>query len=287
MHARNLLNLALVAVAIFLGLAVYFKPGLQPEPAPQPLMTLPGPEQASSIHIERLTRDPLSFTRRNDRWYLTNGEQELPASKFQLQALLRLLDATSTGHYAADTVELESLGLEPPQVTVTIDEVEILLGNTESLGNRRYALIDGTVHLIEDRYQHLINAGWTNFIERKLVPAGRIILSLQLPDMKLTYTDENRWQLLPDKTGVSADAIQQLIDHWSNASALYARPYESGKSGEVIRLGFEDTPEILTFRLIANSPELILARPDWGIQYHLSDSMAASLLTLQDAAAEQ
>jgi len=287
MHARNLLNLALVAVAIFLGLAVYFKPGLQPEPAPQPLTTLHGQEQASSIHIERLTRDPLSFTRRDDRWYLANAEQELPASKFQLQALLRLLDATSTSHYSAGTVDLEALGLEPPQVTVTIDDVKILLGNTEPLGNRRYALIDGTVHLIEDRYQHLINAGWTNFIERKLVPEGRVIRSLQLPDMKLAFTDSGQWQLLPDKPGVSADTIAQLIDHWSNASALYARPYESGKSGENIILGFEDTPEILTFRLVANSPELILARPDRGIQYHLSGSMAASLLTLQDAGEEQ
>ena len=30
MGARNLLNLALVAIAIILGLVAYFKPGLQP-----------------------------------------------------------------------------------------------------------------------------------------------------------------------------------------------------------------------------------------------------------------
>ena len=165
MAARNLLNLALAAAAIILGLVAYFKPGLEPAPTPQPLTTLLGPDQAIGVHIDRVKHDPLSFIKRGDHWYLMTGERELPASEFQLKALLRLLETTSTTRYAADTVDLESLGLEPPQVTVTIDDVEILFGNTDPLGNRRYALIGATVHLIEDNYQHLVNAGWTNFIE--------------------------------------------------------------------------------------------------------------------------
>jgi len=287
MAARNLLNLALVAIALILGLVAYFKPGLQPESPPQPLLSRPVMEQASRIDIDRLKRDPLLFIKPADRWYLVNAEQQLPASKFQLQALLRLLETTSTRHYAADTVDLESLGLDPPQVTVKIDDAVIRLGNTEPLGNRRYALVDATVHLIEDRYQHLINAGWTNFIERKLVPAGSIIRTLQLPDMNLTFTDTERWQLSPDRPGISADSIQQLIEHWNNSSALFTRRYEGEKSAEIIIIGLQDTQETLTFRVISHSPELVLARPDWGIQYHLSSGMEASLLTLQDAAAEQ
>ena len=286
MGARNLLNLALVAVVVMLALLAYFKPGLQTEPAPRPLTTLVGPDQVSTIHIERITRDPLSFIKREARWYLLNGEQELPASGFQLQALLRLLEARSTSQYAADTVDLEALGLEPAQVTVKINDVEILLGNTEPLGNRRYALVHKTVHLIEDRYQHLVNAGWTNFIERKLLPAGRIIRTLLLPDMNLTSTDTNQWQLSPENPGVSADSIAQLVDHWNNASALYARRYDGSQSDEIIILGFQDTPDTLTFTVIAHTPELILARPDWNIQYHLSGSMEASLLTLQQAPAQ-
>jgi hypothetical protein len=287
MGARNLLNLALVALVIILGLLAYFKPGLQSEPAPRPLTTVVAPDQVSTIHIERNTRDPLTFVKREAHWYLVYGKQELPASGFQLQALLRLLEATSTSHYAADTVDLEVLGLEPPQVTLKIDDLEILLGNTEALGNRRYALIDTTVHLVEDRYQHLINAGWTNFVERRLVPAGSIIQTLLLPDMSLRLTNANQWQLSPEKPGVSADSIAQLIDHWNNASALFVRRYDGSQSDETIILGFRDIPETLTFTVTAHTPELILARPDWNIQYHLSGSMEASLLTLQQAPAQQ
>ena len=287
MAARNLLNLALVAIAIILGLVVYFKPGLEPEHAPQPLTTLLAPDEAIGIHIDRITRDPLSFIKRDDRWYLMRDGQELPASVFQVQALLRLLETTSTSRYPADSVDLESLGLEPPQATVIFDDVEILFGNTEPLKNNRYALIDETVHLIGDRYQHLVNADWTNFVERKLVPADKILRTLQLPDMTLTFTDMKQWQLSPGKPDVSADAIQQLLDHWKNASALYARRYDGSKSDESITLEFSDMPETLTFKVISHSPELVLARPDWGIQYYFPGDMEKSLLTLQETPAEQ
>jgi len=286
MAARNLLNLALVAIAIILGLLVYFKPGLEPEPAPQRLTTLLDPEEAIGIHIERITRDPLSFIKRDGHWYLTAGERELPASDFQLQDLLHLLETTSTRRYAAESVDLKAIGLEPPQATVTINDVKFLFGNTETLENNRYALVDKTVHLIDDRYQHLVNADWTNFVERKLVPADKIIRTLQLPEMTLTFTDRNQWQLSPARPDVSADAVQQLADHWKNASALYARRYDGSASDETITLELSDMPEPLTFKVIAHSPELILARPDWGIQYHFSGEMEENLLSLQETPAE-
>ena len=280
MATRGLLNLVLVVLALVMGLIIYFEPGLEPADIPQPLTTLLVADDAIGIHIERIKYDPVSFIKRNGRWYLVTEKQELPASTFQLQALLRLLETSSSSHYAADTVDLAALGLDPPQATVTIDDVAILFGNTAPLDGKRYLQIDATVHLIEDRYQHLINAGWTNFVERKLLPTDKSISRLQLPDMALTFTDKDQWQLSPGKPGVSADAIQQLLDHWDKVSALYARRYDGRTSDEIITLEFSDSPETLTFMVIAHTPELVLARPDWGIQYHLSSDVEETLLTL-------
>jgi hypothetical protein len=282
MGTRGLLNLVLVVVALGMGLVIYFEPGLEPADTPQPLGTQLTPDEAIGIHIERVKYDPLSFIKRNERWYLMTEQQELPASKFQVQALLRLLETSSSSRYAADTVNLESLGLEPPQATVTIDDVVILFGNTAPLDGKRYAQIDATVYLIEDNYQHLINAGWANFVERKLLPADKSIRTLRLPDMTLTFTDKDQWQLSPDKPGISADAIQQLLDRWNKVNALYARRYDDRTSDEIITVEFSDSPETLTFMIIAHSPELVLARPDWGIQYHLSSNVEETLLTLQE-----
>ena len=282
MASRGLLNLVLVVLALGIGLIIYFEPGLEPADAPQPLVTQLAPDEAIGIHIERVKYDPVSFIKRNGHWNLITEQLELPASSFQVQALLRLLETSSSSRYAADTVNLESLGLQPPQATVTIDDVVILFGNTAPLDGRRYAQIDATVYLIEDRYQHLINAGWTNFVARKLLPENKNIRTLQLPDMTLTFTDKDQWQLSPEKPGVSADAIQQLLDHWNKVSALYARRYDGRTSDETITVEFSDSPETLTFMVIAHSPELVLARPDWGIQYHLSSGLEETLLTLSE-----
>ncbi len=287
MATRGLLNLVLVVLALVMGLIIYYEPGLEPADIPQPLTTTLAAGDASRIHLERVKYDPVSFIKRNGRWYLVTEKQELPASTFQLQALLRLLETSSSSQYAADTVELAALGLDPPQATVTIDDVSIMFGNSTPLDGKRYLQIDATVHLIEDRYQHLVNAGWTNFVERKLLPADKSIRTLRLPDMTLTFTDKDQWRLSPEKPGVSTDAIQQLLDHWDSVNALYARRYDGRTSDEIITLEFSDSPETLTFMVIARTPELILARPDWGIQYHLSSGAEETLLALGEPEQDQ
>jgi len=287
MATRGLLNLVLVVLALVMGLIIYYEPGLEPADVPQPLTTTLAAGDASRIHLERVKYDPVSFIKRNGRWYLVTEQQELPASTFQLQALLRLLETSSSSQYAADTVELAALGLDPPQASVTIDDVAILFGNTTPLDRKRYLQVDATVHLIEDRYQHLVNAGWTNFVERKLLPEEKSISSLQLPGITLTLTDEDQWQLSPARPDVNADAIRQLLDHWGKVSALYARRYDGRTSDVIITLEFSDNPETLTLMVIARSPELVLARPDWGIQYHLSSDVEETLLTLGEPEQDQ
>ena len=96
MATRGLLNLVLVVLALVMGLIIYFEPGLEPADIPQPLTTLLVADDAIGIHIERVKYDPVSFIKRNGRWYLVTEKQELPASTFQLQALLRLLETSSS-----------------------------------------------------------------------------------------------------------------------------------------------------------------------------------------------
>ena len=85
-------------------------------------------------------------------------------------------------------------------------------------------------------YQPLVNADWSNFVERKLLPAGTSIVALQLPDLLLAPDDNNQWQLAPEMPGISADAIQQLLDYWGSANALYVRGYNGAHSDETIHI---------------------------------------------------
>ena len=49
---------------------------------------------------------------------------------------------------------------------------------------------------------------------------------------------------------------------------------------ETVTLEFSTAAEALTFHIVTRTPELILARPDLGIQYHLQADMAGMLLAI-------
>lgn len=279
MSTRSLLNLAMAGIVIGLALAAWFRPGLEPPAAPQPVTQL-DPAQVNHIRIVRRQQPPLTFTRQTDGWLLA-GDPPLPASPFQIHALLALLTAQADRHYPADTLDPGELGLDPPQASVILDDTTtLLIGNTEPLDNMRYIQYDTTVFLVEDRYQHLINANRTNFIERRLLDDSAVITRLTLPDLELTRSADGNWELTPDNPDISADAIQQLLTNWLQASALYVRAYETGTATGQITLELAGNEPPLVFEVVARAPELILARPDLGIEYHFSNGAEERLLGL-------
>jgi hypothetical protein len=281
MSSRGLLNLAMAGIAIGLGLVTWFRPGLEPPATPQPITTL-SPAGVNHIQVSRLQRPELEFTRQGDTWLLA-GDPALPASPFQVQGLLALLQAQTERHYPADTLDLQELGLDPPQASVILDDkTTFLIGNTEPLDNMRYVQHGTTVYLVEDHYQHLINADRTNFIERRLLDEGAMITRLTLPDLTLTRAADGHWELAPDNPAVDTAAIQQLLVNWQQASALYVRPYAANPAGTRITLELANSETPVVFELIADKPEFILARPELGIQYHFSQAVGERLLKFRD-----
>jgi hypothetical protein len=284
MSTRTLLNLGLLVAAVTLALVAWFKPGMKPVDVPRPIITRLTPKQVKSILVERISHDPLRFGKRNGRWFLTAEDRELPAADFQVRALLRLLQATASRHYPAGSLDLASLGLQPPQVHLTMDEVDINLGNTESLDQQRYVQVDDTVYLIDDQYQHLFNADWPSFVSRRLLEGRGAITRIALPGMTLTSGDEGHWQLTPRQEGLSANALQTFVENWQNATALLARRYEGDAAGATVTVQTRDSDQPLILRIISRKPDLVLARPDWGIQYQMPLSEEDSLFTLPKAA---
>jgi hypothetical protein len=277
MSPRNLLNLAMAGIAIGLGLAAWFRPGLEPSAAPQPI-TLLNPAEVNHIQISREQYPSLTFTRQDGDWQL-DGNPPLPASPFQVHALLAILQTRTTRHYPADNLDLREAGLDPPQATMILDDTTTLrIGNTEPLDNLRYIQCGATVYLVEDRYQPLINADRTNFIDRRLLADGAVITRLVLPDLVLARRADGDWKVTPDDAAVSTDAIQQLLANWQHTSALYIRPHEQGTAGTKISLELAGSDTPIVFELVARTPEFVLARPDLGIQYHFSKGTGEHLL---------
>ena len=284
MNARNLLNLALLVLACTLVALILLRPGLQESGPGQPLTTIDA-QTVRSISLLRASAEPLVFRKFIDDWRI-DGSPALPADDFQVHTVLALLDAASVRSYPDDELhDLTALGLDPPQASVRFDDTLIDIGNTDALENLRYVRIGDTVHLVQDRFQHLLNAGFGNFVQRALLPDHSAITRLELPGFSLEQTDGVHWDLQPERPEISADTIDALVAAWARTSALYVRRMQDGagtaEAADTILVTQGDTRPV-EFRILTRSPDLILARPEWHIQYHLPAESAVELLTLPE-----
>jgi len=276
MSSRTLLNLTLATIALLLGLVVVYQPGLEKSAVAPPISNLEA-DSISNIRITRKERTPLTFTKTASGWQLLK-EQAFPASTFQIRALLGVPGTRPERSYPASALDPGNSGLEPPQATLLLDDTLITIGNTEPLERKRYIRHEDTVYLVTDIYQHLINADWTNFIERRLLPENAALKSIELPGLSLTLDNEQQWQAAPAMDTGNATAIQDLVAQWQNASATYIRRYDGTATSAAITLTFSDGADTMTFYINEQPAELVLARPDWGLQYHFPANMRKTLL---------
>ena len=80
------------------------------------------------------------------------------------------------------------------------------------------------------------------------------------------------------RIGIDATAVRQLVEDWQLAGALYVRRFDGRASGDSVTIRTLDAPDGITLRILARSPELVLARPDEGIEYHLRGDAGDGLL---------
>jgi hypothetical protein len=281
---RTLLNLGLAVIAIGLAVLIWYRPGLVRDTGPGAITAI-DPQRVTSIELTRTGAEPLAFRRRDARWVI-EGALVIPADDFQVHTVLALLEANGIRSYPAGTLDLKALGLDPPQASVRFDTTTVELGATEAIEGLRYVRLGTTVYLVDDRYQHLLNAGLGNFASRRLLPQDAQITALELPGLTLKQTDGVHWQLRPERPEAGADAIDRLLQRWQHTSALYVRRYEPGKYPDTVRVTLKGRTHPVVFSIIAREPDLVLARPEWGIQYHITGDVGAGLLALQEAPAE-
>jgi len=281
MNKRNALNLGLLAGVVALGLITWLEPGHKPKPKP-PKLTALKPAQVQDIRIVRAKGKDIALKRVDDGWQM-QAPVTAPANDWQVQSLLRVAKTESLSATPASGLDLATYGLDKPAARLYLNKLELDFGNRTPLDDRRYVLIGNTIHTIQDvAYYHLIGR-YTRYIDTRLLPQHAKIEGLTLPGMKLTL-DKGKWELQPKPARYSADAVSRLVEAWQYASGLSVAPYTKVKHGakkdeEVqVRLAGEKAP--LVFRIVARKPDLILARPDLGIEYHLPQDQAKKMMTL-------
>lgn len=282
--SRTLLNLALAGTVAVLALLAIYEPGKEaPQPA-APLLAM-NSDTIRKIRIERVNGPTVVLQREGSRWRMVEPLQ-LGVNDYRISSLLRITETASLGSFAASPDQLEQYGLASPNATLTLnDTTPIDFGNSTPLDMRRYVRIGDTVHLIGDNYYYHLIGTPTTFASNALLDDTAAISRIDLPGLQLVQ-QEGKWSATPAPNDFSADQVTQLLDHWRHAQALEVAPYD-GRKGEQVRITLAGSDEPLVFLITQRTPELILARPDLKVQYHLTEANGTALLTLTTVAKDE
>src|SRR3972149_440311 len=132
----------------------------------------------------------------------------------------------------------------------------------------------GCMNLINDSLYQQLQTPATFFLKTKLLPEDSGIKAINFPGYRVSK-HEGIWKVDPG-LDISADNITGLVHAWRNADAISIRDYEDSDNAGTVRVELEDG-NIFEFFIVTPPPQLVLARPDIGLQYHISGDDAEQL----------
>ena len=265
MSQRFLINLGLLFCII--GLAVFLTSDRDDEVVEQVVtLTDIDPENIHVIHIERRDLDDIIFQKQGDHWDM-QSPFNLPANSSRIKVMLKLLQAHSYDHFSAPDNDLTPYMLAVPAVSIVLNDTRIAFGDTSPLEEKlRYVLVKDTVHIINDSLFHQLQTSATFFLNPKLIPPDAKIKTVHLPELTIDNTENGKVSV----------AHHQIINAWKQMESVSVRNYEEMEPIDTIKLELT-SGEIIEFIILSARPNLILARPDMGIQYHISNTDSDSL----------
>jgi hypothetical protein len=273
---RARFNLALLAVAAGLGVAVFFAQKGEP---PGPPLTPYKPEAIQRIALEHPGAPAIRLEKPDKHWLLVEPVRA-EADEFEVNALVGLADRETKLKVEGGVPK--DLGLDPPGFTLTLNDRAIAFGGVESLEYRRYVnTADGTF-LIEDPPGAALDKEFADLVSKDVLPKGAAIERLELPGLTLAKAADGAWSLTPVDPKASADRMQKLADGWQGARSMWNEMAGDKKiAGDRVKVTLQGgaTRE---FVIAAREPQFKLHRPDLGVTLVLSKALADELLKLPE-----
>ena len=266
----NYLLIILIIVFSYIGNRYQVQTGQQSRETVSQLK----PQEINRISIQTAD-DAISMSKTGTQWNI-ESPINWPANNITVERILGITNSEFDSSLSADEIDLATLGLEIPKAILTLNDTRFLFGGTNNIGARRYLLTDSTVYLLDDIHLHFFREGLSALVDRRLLPRSLALQSLNLGKLKLYKASNGDWQASDDT--ITPDQLIRVINNWQTLEASNIKVYQkSAIPRQKIRAGLMNGNE-LEFFLMSISPEIIIARPDLGLQFHFSESRFYGLL---------
>lgn len=270
-------NGLLFAVVAALGAYIYFKPARDAR-VEYSLSSLK-PQEVKSVRVERPGTAPLLLERQPDGWHIA-APFEARADVLRVHQILALAEAKSLHRLPA--TDLTHFELDQPVARVTLADQTFSFGLVNAITREQYVLSGEVVYTLHPRYGAALPANPAEAASRQLLAADETPVRIELREFTVEQRN-GRWALMPSAGAMSQDDLLRWVEEWRLASALRVEPRGKGKALSEIRVRLKNGDNF-TFAVLARQPELVLARSDEKLQYHLRAEVAKRLLSPPAAA---
>ncbi len=270
----NYVLVVLIVIFTYVGNRFDVKTGYQP----QQHITGLKPENIESVEIQ--TADTALALKRDSGGWMLEAPIRWPANDVNVERLLRIASVETDSRLAANEIDLATLGLKFPKAILRLNDTEVSFGATNNIGARRYTMVGSTVFLLPDQHLPFITQGLTAMVNRRLLPRTDELTVFKLPEFEINRDDNNTWQLI-GADGIEQDQIATLVDNWQNLEASRVKLFSANKvPQQKIRVRSADGQN-QEFFVMSIEPEIIIANPRIGLQYHFPTDLYYQLISLR------
>ena len=269
----NYILVFLVILFTYIGNKYEVQTGYQPDHR----ITRLEQAQIDRISIDT-ANDSISLIKSDGNWHL-ESPLRWPANNTNINRLTDLVNQQTESRLPAAEADLKAFGLMFPRASLQLNDQQIVFGATNNIGDRRYLLIDSTVFLIPDIHLVFITQGLTGLIDRRLLPDSRQLHSLQLPGYRIEQDSQGSWQL--DSEINATTTPSDLIGNWQNLEAQSINRFDSSRSPRQKITAVLTDGKKQDFFLMAIEPEIVIANPELGMQYHFSADLYYELIAFR------
>ncbi len=270
----NYFLIVLIILATYIGNKYDVQTGYQEDLR----ITALSPSAAQNLQIQ--TADgSYNLQRQSNNWFLMQPVT-WPANNINIERILGILEMETDSRLPAGEIDLNELGLKFPRAILRIDNTEILFGDTNNIGARRYILLNNEVFLLADAQLALMSGGLAGFADRRLLPPAIGLSTLNLPGLTLQRQASGGW--LTADVEASPDQLNTLINNWQGLQARRVQAIDESLTPRNKIRATSDQQQTFEFYLLSIDPELVIANPSLGLQYHFDASQYYGLLEIAE-----
>ena len=270
----NYILIFLIVLFTYIGNRFDVETGYQPQQG----VTSLKPESIETVEIQ--TADAELMLRRDGDGWMLESPIRWPANDGDVERLLGITSVKTDSRLAADEIDLATLGLQFPMASLRLNDTLVLFGGTNNIGARRYTMVGSTVYLLPDMILPFMSQGLTGIVNQSLLPRRLELSALELPTQEIRRDANNAWRMI-EADGIGQEQIAKLVDNWQDLQALRVKPFSAEKIPQQKITAQLADGRNQDFFVMSIDPEIIIANPEIGLQYHFPADLYYQLISLR------